>query len=69
MVLFVVSAQQKDNLLNPCVLLGYVFAAEAERKRTEHLDLAGAPSPKPKEHAVSPEGKKKAKGIRKFLGM
>ncbi|XP_053506383.1 liprin-beta-1 [Ictalurus furcatus] len=43
--------------------------AEAERKRTEHLDLAGTPSPKPKAHAVSPEGKKKAKGIRKFLGM
>ncbi|KAI5617928.1 hypothetical protein C0J50_22517, partial [Silurus asotus] len=43
--------------------------AEAERKRTEHLDLAGAPSLEPKEHAVSPEGKKKSKGFRKFLGM
>ncbi|XP_053364341.1 liprin-beta-1 isoform X2 [Clarias gariepinus] len=42
---------------------------EAERKRTEHLDLAGAPSPRPKEHVVSPDGKKKAKGIRKFFGM
>ncbi|MCI4389152.1 hypothetical protein PGIGA_G00094610 [Pangasianodon gigas] len=45
------------------------LAAEVERKRTEHLDLAGAPSLKSKEHAISPEGKKKAKGIRKFLGM
>ncbi|KAF7693920.1 hypothetical protein HF521_007673 [Silurus meridionalis] len=43
--------------------------AETERKRTEHLDLAGAPSLEPKEHAVSPEGKKKSKGFRKFLGM
>ncbi|XP_060759295.1 liprin-beta-1 isoform X2 [Neoarius graeffei] len=43
--------------------------AEAERKRTEHLDLAGVPPHKSKDHAVSPEGKKKAKGIRKFLGM
>ncbi|XP_066523024.1 liprin-beta-1 isoform X2 [Hoplias malabaricus] len=44
--------------------------AEAERKRTEHLDLAGAPSPKTKEgDTFSPEGKKKVKGIRKFLGM
>ncbi|XP_058272743.1 liprin-beta-1 isoform X1 [Hemibagrus wyckioides] len=42
---------------------------EAERKRTEHLDLAGSQSPKPKEHAVSPESKKKAKGIRRFFGM
>ncbi|XP_046728728.1 liprin-beta-1 isoform X3 [Silurus meridionalis] len=45
------------------------LAAETERKRTEHLDLAGAPSLEPKEHAVSPEGKKKSKGFRKFLGM
>uniref|UniRef100_A0AAR2M1L4 SAM domain-containing protein n=1 Tax=Pygocentrus nattereri TaxID=42514 RepID=A0AAR2M1L4_PYGNA len=44
--------------------------ADAERKRTEHLDLAGATSPKAKEGAtISPEGKKKVKGIRKFLGM
>lgn len=44
--------------------------AEAERKRTEHLDLAGAPSPKPKEaDKFSPESKKKVKGIRKFLGI
>ncbi|KAK3517766.1 hypothetical protein QTP70_018338 [Hemibagrus guttatus] len=42
---------------------------EAARKRTEHLDLAGSQSPKPKEHAVSPESKKKAKGIRRFFGM
>ncbi|XP_027007130.1 liprin-beta-1 isoform X2 [Tachysurus fulvidraco] len=42
---------------------------EAERKRTEHLDLAGSQSPKPKEHAISPESKKKAKGIRRFFGM
>ncbi|KAK2832255.1 hypothetical protein Q7C36_015717 [Tachysurus vachellii] len=42
---------------------------EAERKRTEHLDLAGSQSPKPKEHAVSPESKKKSKGIRRFFGM
>ncbi|XP_076861211.1 liprin-beta-1 isoform X2 [Brachyhypopomus gauderio] len=46
------------------------LAAEAEQKRNEHLDLAGAPSPKPKEEETcSPESKKKAKGIRKFLGM
>uniref|UniRef100_A0AAY5EYK6 SAM domain-containing protein n=1 Tax=Electrophorus electricus TaxID=8005 RepID=A0AAY5EYK6_ELEEL len=44
--------------------------AEAEQKRNEHLDLAGALSPKPKEEeTTSPEGKKKAKGIRRFLGM
>ncbi|KAL7828061.1 hypothetical protein AOLI_G00312130 [Acnodon oligacanthus] len=44
--------------------------ADAEQKRTEHLDLAGAASPKAKEGAtISPEGKKKVKGIRKFLGM
>ncbi|XP_036433494.1 liprin-beta-1 isoform X2 [Colossoma macropomum] len=44
--------------------------ADAEQKRTEHLDLAGAASPKAKEGVtVSPEGKKKVKGIRKFLGM
>ncbi|GAA6103208.1 liprin-beta-1 isoform X2 [Tachysurus ichikawai] len=42
---------------------------EAERKRTEHLDLAASQSPKPKEHAISPESKKKAKGIRRFFGM
>uniref|UniRef100_A0AAR2LPN6 SAM domain-containing protein n=1 Tax=Pygocentrus nattereri TaxID=42514 RepID=A0AAR2LPN6_PYGNA len=41
--------------------------ADAERKRTEHLDLAGATSPKAKEGAtISPEGKKKVKGIRKM---
>ncbi|XP_072529178.1 liprin-beta-1 isoform X2 [Salminus brasiliensis] len=46
------------------------LAAEAERKRTEHLDLAGVPSPKPKEgDKFSPESKKKMKGIRKFLGI
>ncbi|XP_035384480.1 liprin-beta-1 isoform X1 [Electrophorus electricus] len=46
------------------------LAAEAEQKRNEHLDLAGALSPKPKEEeTTSPEGKKKAKGIRRFLGM
>uniref|UniRef100_A0A8B9HJD3 PPFIA binding protein 1a n=1 Tax=Astyanax mexicanus TaxID=7994 RepID=A0A8B9HJD3_ASTMX len=44
--------------------------AEAERKRTEHLDLAGTSSPKPKEgEKFSPETKKKVKGIRKFLGI
>lgn len=43
--------------------------ADDEQKRTEHLDLAGASSPKPKGDALSPEGKKKVKGIRKFFGM
>ncbi|KAI4905835.1 hypothetical protein NFI96_014556, partial [Prochilodus magdalenae] len=46
------------------------LAAEAEQKRTDHLDLAGAQSPKAKEgDTLSPEGKKKVKGIRKFFGM
>ncbi|MCJ8743410.1 hypothetical protein PDJAM_G00093650 [Pangasius djambal] len=63
------SREEWKDLLIPCGLLRCDLAAEAERKRTEHLDLAGAPSPKSKEHAISPEGKKKAKGIRKFLGM
>uniref|UniRef100_A0A8B9HJH9 PPFIA binding protein 1a n=1 Tax=Astyanax mexicanus TaxID=7994 RepID=A0A8B9HJH9_ASTMX len=38
--------------------------------QTEHLDLAGTSSPKPKEgEKFSPETKKKVKGIRKFLGI
>ncbi|XP_062851885.1 liprin-beta-1 [Trichomycterus rosablanca] len=45
------------------------LAADAEQKRTEHLDLAGAPSPKAKGDGFSPDGKKKAKGIRKFFGL
>ncbi|XP_077090777.1 liprin-beta-1 [Siphateles boraxobius] len=42
---------------------------EGERKGTEHLDLAGAQTQKPKAlETLSPEGKKKSKGIMKFLG-
>ncbi|XDV24710.1 hypothetical protein PO909_028806 [Leuciscus waleckii] len=42
---------------------------EGERKGTEHLDLAGAQTHKPKAlETLSPEGKKKSKGIMKFLG-
>lgn len=56
-------------IFKPHAVYWSVCAGEAERKRTEHLDLAGSQSPKPKEHAVSPESKKKAKGIRRFFGM
>lgn len=46
-----------------------LLAVEGERKRTEHLDLAGAQTHKPKAlETLSPEGKKKSKGIMKFLG-
>ncbi|XP_051977044.1 liprin-beta-1-like [Xyrauchen texanus] len=42
---------------------------EGEQKGTEHLDLAGAPPRKPKVlDTLSPEGKKKSKGIMKFFG-
>ncbi|XP_051544347.1 liprin-beta-1-like isoform X2 [Myxocyprinus asiaticus] len=42
---------------------------EGEQKGTEHLDLAGAPPRKPKAlDTLSPEGKKKSKGIMKFFG-
>lgn len=42
---------------------------EGERKGTEHLDLAGAQTQKLKAlETLSPEGKKKSKGIMKFLG-
>lgn len=42
---------------------------EGERKGTEHLDLAGAQTQKPKAlETLSPEGKKKSKGIMKLLG-
>ncbi|XP_044041948.1 liprin-beta-1 isoform X2 [Siniperca chuatsi] len=45
--------------------------AEAERKGTEHLDLAGVPPRKSHDGAPlpsSPETKKKSKGFRKFFG-
>ncbi|CAK6949997.1 liprin-beta-1-like [Scomber scombrus] len=45
--------------------------AETERKGTEHLDLAGAPSRKSQDGAPlpsSPETKKKSKGFKKFFG-
>jgi len=46
-----------------------LLAVEGERKGTEHLDLAGAQTQKPKAvETLSPEGKKKSKGIMKFLG-
>ncbi|XP_051746713.1 liprin-beta-1 [Ctenopharyngodon idella] len=42
---------------------------EGERKGTEHLDLAGAQTQKPKAlETLSPEGKKKSKGLMKLLG-
>ncbi|XP_067283030.1 liprin-beta-1 [Pseudorasbora parva] len=42
---------------------------EGERKGAEHLDLAGAQTQKPKAlETLSPEGKKKSKGIMKLLG-
>ncbi|CAB1345994.1 unnamed protein product, partial [Coregonus sp. 'balchen'] len=48
--------------------------AEAERKGTDHLDLAGAPPHKPQGGdnsqtlPSSPEAKKKSRGFKKFLG-
>ncbi|KAM6896209.1 liprin-beta-1-like isoform 2-T3 [Lycodopsis pacificus] len=45
--------------------------AEAERRGTEHLDLAGAPPRKSPDGALlpsSPETKKKSKGFMKFFG-
>ncbi|XP_015231638.1 PREDICTED: liprin-beta-1-like isoform X1 [Cyprinodon variegatus] len=45
--------------------------AEAERKGTEHLDLAGVPPQKSHRAAPlpsSPEAKKKSSGLRKFFG-
>lgn len=45
--------------------------AETERKGTEHLDLAGAPSRKSQDGTPlpsSPETKKKSKGFKKFFG-
>ncbi|XP_031714876.1 liprin-beta-1-like isoform X2 [Anarrhichthys ocellatus] len=45
--------------------------AEAERRGTEHLDLAGAPPQKSPDGALlpsSPEAKKKSKGFMKFFG-
>ncbi|XP_067247836.1 liprin-beta-1 [Chanodichthys erythropterus] len=42
---------------------------EGERKGTEHLDLAGAQTQKPKAlETLSPEGKKKSRGLMKLLG-
>ncbi|XP_073694751.1 liprin-beta-1 isoform X2 [Garra rufa] len=42
---------------------------ERERKGTEHLDLAGVQTQKPKAlETLSPEGKKKSKGIMKLFG-
>ncbi|KAI2665480.1 Liprin-beta-1 [Labeo rohita] len=42
---------------------------EGERKGTEHLDLAGVQTQKPKAlEMFSPEGKKKSKGIMKLFG-
>ncbi|XP_043093723.1 liprin-beta-1 isoform X2 [Puntigrus tetrazona] len=42
---------------------------EGERKGTEHLDLAGVQTQKPKTSEThSPEGKKKSKGIMKLFG-
>ncbi|XP_026081621.1 liprin-beta-1-like [Carassius auratus] len=42
---------------------------EGERKGTEHLDLAGLQTQKPKAlETYSPEGKKKSKGIMKLFG-
>jgi len=58
-------------------LNGSTLTAEAEQRGTEHLDLAGAPPPQRKSAsdaptattaAVSPETKKKSKGLRKFFG-
>ncbi|KAM7378405.1 hypothetical protein PAMA_013355 [Pampus argenteus] len=44
--------------------------AETERRGTEHLDLAGAPSRKSHDAPLpsSPETKKKSKGFKKFFG-
>eukprot|EP00064_Thunnus_orientalis_P011655 superscaffoldBa00001702_g11686 len=45
--------------------------AETDRKGTDHLDLAGAPSRKSQDGAPpssSPETKKKSKGFKKFFG-
>ncbi|KAK5848998.1 hypothetical protein PBY51_008673 [Eleginops maclovinus] len=43
--------------------------AETERKRTEHLDLAGVPAKKSQDALPSsPETKKKSKGFMKFFG-
>ncbi|XP_053719085.1 liprin-beta-1 isoform X1 [Synchiropus splendidus] len=45
--------------------------AEAERKGTEHLDLAGLPVKKPHGGALrpsSPDTKKKSRGLRRFFG-
>ncbi|KAM9845580.1 LOW QUALITY PROTEIN: liprin-beta-1-like [Aulostomus maculatus] len=45
--------------------------AESERKGTDHLDLAGAPTRKSADGTLlpsSPETKKKSKGLKKFFG-
>ncbi|XP_037317390.2 liprin-beta-1-like isoform X2 [Pungitius pungitius] len=45
--------------------------ADAERKGTEHLDLAGAPPRQPRGGSLlpsSPDAKKKSKGFRRFFG-
>ncbi|KAL6116678.1 ppfibp1 [Pungitius sinensis] len=45
--------------------------ADAERKGTEHLDLAGAPPRQPRGGSLlpsSPDSKKKSKGFRRFFG-
>lgn len=53
-------------LINP---INELLIVEGERKGTEHLDLAGAQTQKPKAlETLSPEGKKKSKGLMKLLG-
>ena len=55
-------------------LLVNVGIAETERKGTDHLDLAGAPTRKSQDRETtqalptSTETKKKPKGLRKFFG-
>lgn len=54
-------------LMNYWLYIG--LAVEGERKGTEHLDLAGVQTRKPKAlETHSPEGKKKSKGIMKLFG-